>query len=213
VLLLIAIGLTVSNGVWGAGAFDAGTLDAEKVQVGQWWRAITALTLHLDGEHLAGNLLIGAWFGHLLGRQLGPGHAWCLVLLGAGASNLIEASLLPAPYQAVGASTAVFTALGLACAYSWGTHTRWAQSWAARWTPLICGVLLLTWLGSGGNDSAGEVDVAAHAMGFTLGLLLGIAVARSRLQPLLARIPQWTTGLVALGGIAVAWSLALRTVT
>src|SRR6185437_8378208 len=208
-LLLVGIGLAVSNGLWGVGAFDAGMLNAADVRAGQWWRVLTALTLHVDGEHLLGNLLIGAWFGQLVGRQLGPGHAWFLVLVGAGTSNLLEAFLLAPPYQSVGASTAVFTALGLASAYSWGTHARWSQSWAARWTPLICGVVLLAFLGSGGSESAGDVDVAGHGLGFALGILLGLLVTASRVQRASQRIPQWTTGLVALSSLAAAWSFAL----
>ena len=207
--VLIVVGLAVSNGLWRLDAFEAGTLDAGRVQAGQWWRAWTALTLHLDGEHLAANLLVGIWFGYLAGRLQGPGHAWFLVVTGAAASNLLEALLAPASHRAVGASTAVFTALGLICAYSWGTHSRWAQRWALQWGPLVCGVVLLAWFGSGGSGSAGQVDVLAHALGFTTGALLGVLAARPVSQRLLRRVPQWATGLIALGQIALAWGFAL----
>ena len=36
-----------------------GLSDADKVMHGQWWRTITALTLHGDARHIASNLLSG----------------------------------------------------------------------------------------------------------------------------------------------------------
>jgi membrane associated rhomboid family serine protease len=206
---LIVIGLCVANGLWGSNAFEAGTLNAGRVQAGQWWRAWTALTLHLDGGHLAANLLVGIWFGYLAGRQQGPGHAWFLVVTGAAAANLLEALLAPPTHLAVGASTAVFTALGLLSAYAWVTQARRAQRWALQWAPLVCGVVLLAWFGSGSDEGAGQVDVIAHALGFIVGALLGLLAARPRVRPLLQRIPQWLTGLLALAQIAIAWRLAL----
>jgi membrane associated rhomboid family serine protease len=217
--VLIIIGLSVANGLWRPDAFDAGALDAARVQAGQWWRVLTALTLHLDGEHLAANLLVGIWFGYLAGRQQGPGHAWFLVLNGAALANLVEALSAPPGHRAVGASTAVFTALGLLSAYSFRTRSRGRQHWALQWAPLVCGVVLLAWFGSGATDGTGEpgagqigvaqVDVVAHALGFAAGIALGLTVALPRAQGLLQRIPQWVSGAIALAEIAAAWRLAI----
>ena len=38
---------------------NAGIADAGKILRGEWWRTITAMTLHGDGRHLAGNLVSG----------------------------------------------------------------------------------------------------------------------------------------------------------
>jgi membrane associated rhomboid family serine protease len=208
--VLLFVALAVANDLWRPGAFEAGTLDAGRIQAGQWWRAWTALTLHVDGEHLLGNLLVGSWFGYLAGRQQGPGHAWVLVVTGAAASNVIEALLAPANHQAVGASTAVFTALGLLSAYTWGTHARWAQRWALQWAPLVGGLVLLAWFGSGDSSNPGQVDVLAHVLGFAVGVLFGLAVARPVVRQLLTHVPQWLTGLIALAELAAAWSFALH---
>jgi membrane associated rhomboid family serine protease len=70
-------------------------------------------------------------------------------------------------------------------------------------------VVLLAWFGSGSDEGAGQVDVIAHALGFIVGALLGLLAARPRVRPLLQRIPQWLTGLLALAQIAIAWRLAL----
>ncbi|MGH8136572.1 MAG: rhomboid family intramembrane serine protease [Steroidobacteraceae bacterium] len=214
--VLISVAYAISTGLWRLDAFDAGELDAGRVQSGQWWRAWTALTLHLDGPHLAANTGAGIWFGYLAGRLMGPGNAWLLVVLGAGVANWVEAYFGPATHRAVGASTAVFTALGLLSAYSWSTRLRFPQRWAARWGPLVAGVILLGWTGTGGSDGTGPegsggegVDIVAHALGFAVGVLLGTAVASRRATRVLDRLPQWLVGLAALVPIVVAWSRAL----
>src|SRR5262245_8106375 len=112
-MTLLLVGSAVAGGYWRLDSFDLGAIDAARVQDGEWWRAWTALTLHVDAGHLVANLGAGAWFGYLAGRQIGPGHTWLLTVLGAGIANLIESLLGPAGHHSVGASTAVFTVLGL----------------------------------------------------------------------------------------------------
>ena len=96
VLVLLGVAVAISSGIGRLDAFEAGELNAGLVRQGQWWRAWTALTLHLDPAHIAANIGAGAWFGYLAGRLLGPGTAWALVVLGAGAANWVEAMLAAA---------------------------------------------------------------------------------------------------------------------
>jgi rhomboid protease GluP len=212
-LLLITIGLLVSNGYWRLDAFDTGEIDAVRVQSGQWWRAWTALTLHLDGAHLIANLAAGIWFGYLAARQIGSGITWLLIVTGAAVANLLEALLGPDSHRSVGASTAVFTALGLLAAHSWRLRATTIQRWALRWAPLVGGVVLLGWFGTGGGEDSEAVvstDIVAHAGGFLIGVLLGAIVAQPRTQRVFNRIPQWLSGLAALASIVIAWGCALR---
>ena len=51
--------------------FAAGRVDGELIRNGEWWRTITALTLHADAKHLIGNLVFGVLFGLFAGRLLG----------------------------------------------------------------------------------------------------------------------------------------------
>ena len=190
VAVLVGVAWALSNGL---------------VQHGQWWRAWTALTLHLDGPHLAANLGAGVWFGYLAARQMGGGTAWLLTVTGAALANLLEGLLGPPEHQAVGASTAVFAALGAMSAYSWRERFQLPQRWARRWGPLIAGVILLGWTGSAGEGT----DLVAHVAGFAVGALLGATVALPRFQRLLDRVPQWLTGAAALASLAIAWSCAL----
>ncbi len=204
--VLIAVAYAVGSGTFRLDAFDRGDLDAASVRLGEWWRAWTALTLHLDAAHLAANLAAGVWFGYLAGRLLGPGVAWVLVVNGAAAANLLEGWLAPADYRSAGASTAVFSALGLLAAYSWRERRRLAQHWARSWSPLIAGVVLLGWLGTAGEHT----DVFGHLAGFVVGLLLGALAAVPNVRSVLERVPQWLAGALAIGAIGFAWGLALR---
>jgi membrane associated rhomboid family serine protease len=217
VLVLVGVGLAVSHGIGRLDAFDTGELDAGKIKSGQWWRAWTALTLHLDIAHLVANLGAGVWFGALAARQIGSGTAWFLIVNGAAIANLLEALLGPASHQSVGASTAVFTALGLLAAHSWTRRRQLPQRWAQRWAPLVAGALLLGWLGTGGQDATqpdsqadgDNVDIVAHVAGFLVGLGLGALVALDSLERAANRVPQWLSGFAALAALAVAWSYAL----
>jgi rhomboid protease GluP len=204
-LVLLGVAWALSNGLVRLDAFDMGELDAARIQAGEWWRAWTALTLHLDGPHLAANLGAGVWFGYLAGRQMGSGTAWLLTVTGAAIANLLEGLLGPPEHRAVGASTAVFSALGAMSAYSWRERFALPQRWARRWGPLVAGVILLGWTGSAGEGT----DVVAHLAGFAVGALLGATAALPNIQPLLGRVPQWLAGAAALASIAIAWGCAL----
>jgi rhomboid protease GluP len=203
--VLLCVALAISSGFWRPEAFENGALDAGLVQRGQWWRAWTALTLHLDANHIVANLGGGIWFGYLAARQLGSGMAWFLIVTGAALANWLEAVLGSALHRSVGASTAVFTALGLMAAHSWRTRLPLRLSWARRRAPLVAGAVLLGWLGTAGEGT----DVVAHIMGFTVGCLFGAAAGLPAVARILLRVPQWLAGLAALASLAVAWAFAL----
>jgi rhomboid protease GluP len=203
--VLLGVAWALSNGVVRLDAFDVGELDAARVQAGQWWRAWTALTLHLDGPHLAANLVAGVWFGYLAARQMGSGSAWLLSVTGAALANLLEGLLGPPEHRAVGASTLVFSALGAMSAYSWRERLALPQRWARRWGPLVAGVILLGWTGSAGE----QTDLVAHVAGFAVGALFGATAALPRVQRIKARVPQWLSGAAALASLAIAWACAL----
>jgi membrane associated rhomboid family serine protease len=206
VATLLGVAYALSNGLVRLDAFDLGTLDCARVQRGEWWRAWTALTLHLDGPHLAANLGAGVWFGYLAAQQIGGGTAWFLIVTGAAVANLAEGLTGPPEHSAVGASTAVFTALGLLSAHAWRERFHLPQHWVRRWGPLIAGVVLLGWTGSAGEGT----DLVAHVAGFLTGAVLGVAAATPLSRRLLERVPQWFAGGAALAEIVIAWGWALR---
>ena len=173
---------------------------------GEWWRAVAALTLHLDQAHLLGNLLFGVGIGILAGKVFGPGLAWASIV-GAGAvANYLDMLISPSTHRAVGASTAVFAALGLLAGFAWRQRLTLRERFRYRWAPLFAGVCLLGFLGAGGE----HVDVLGHALGFAMGVGLGWIYARAHVPRSRGYGLQLGAGAAALGLVAAAWIFALR---
>lgn len=147
IAILLFVSYCAGNQLFGLEWLSMGSLDAGAGR--QWWRSVTALTLHLDQEHLLGNVLFGALGGIAASRLLGAGVAWASILWAATLANFTEMFISPATHHAVGASTAVFAALGLLTGMAWqqGLTAR-ERAWY-RWAPLIAGISLLTLLGAG----------------------------------------------------------------
>lgn len=178
---------------------DAGVLDTLAFRSGEVWRAVTALTLHFDVAHLLSNLGFGAFFGWLASQLLGPGVAFGGAVAAATLANALNASFQPANHVSAGASTMVFSMLGLLAAYAWRRRADSGERWAYRWAPLIAGVFLLGFTGVGGENT----DVLAHLTGFATGTLAGWWLGRLPRMP--GNLAQWLAGLGALAGIACAW--------
>jgi hypothetical protein len=119
---------------------QAGTAVAERIAAGQWWRAVTALTLHADLLHLAGNVVACLIFVAAVGRWLGGGlGALAILLCGAGA-NLLTAAVHRTAFSSLGASTATFAALGLCAGLQVVRRLRGEMRRAYAWVPLGAGL-------------------------------------------------------------------------
>lgn len=143
---------------------------------GEWWRPFTALFLHADLSHLAGNLAGGAAFGTLVSRAIGSLKAWPLILACGTLGNVITARIVyPESFLSIGASTAVFAALGILSGVGLAETFRERSSlpWMRIVAPVLAGVVLLGFLGSGSPGS--NTDALGHVCGFGTGLLGGVA--------------------------------------
>jgi rhomboid protease GluP len=202
----IAVAWAVLVHAFDKGWRSAGVLDAGFLERGEWWRVLTALTLHGDMLHLLSNLAFGALFGYPAARLFGPGVAWLLILLGGGLAYGIDALLHPPQHYLLGASTAVFTALGLIAAYGWRRHLRDWTPWMRNASPLVAGLALLAFTGTGGENT----DILAHFAGFAIGAAIGALCARLPMPAPGRTAPQWASGIAAFALLALAWTLALR---
>jgi len=183
---------------------EIGRVDGQSMLVGrQWWRAVTSLTLHSGPEHLLSNLVFGGVFLHFLCRETGPGVAWSLTVITAGLANAVNVIIHGHDHLAIGASTAVFAALGLLIGFQQQSST--PRGWA--FAPVGAGLALLAWLGTGGE----RTDVGAHLFGFAAGLALSLGVSKAGLWNVLVlrQLPQGMCGLCAFGCIVSAWGAAI----
>jgi len=204
--LIIACSLAGWSSPSGPAFTSWGQVDAGLVQDGQWWRSITALTLHADWPHLLSNLVFGALFLGMAGKWLGGGMAVLLTVIGGASGNLLNAFLRDAPHASLGASTAVFAALGIAVANALRPSIRSQSRAMQRWSPLIAGGLLLAMNGTGGE----RTDVGAHFAGFFAGLVYGWLSTSLPKQWLTKSWVQWCA--VAIGALAIlgAWAVAFQ---
>jgi rhomboid protease GluP len=88
-LILLLIAYCAGLGLFGSDWYAVGVIDAGPAR-SEWWRAITALTLHVDPAHLFSNLLFGVLVGAGASRLLGPGVAWFAAVLAGACGNYVE---------------------------------------------------------------------------------------------------------------------------
>jgi rhomboid protease GluP len=203
-LVLLLTAYCAGLGLFGHDWYASGVIDAGPAR-SEWWRAITALTLHVDPAHLLGNLIFGVLIGVAASRLLGPGVAWFAALFAGAFANYVEMLIAPASHRALGASTAVFAALGLLTGLAWTERLTFRERNWYRWAPLVAGVCLLTLFGAGGE----HVDVLGHFLGFAFGVVAGWLCAIAGVPRSKGLATQILFGAAAALSIGLAWLLAL----
>jgi len=193
------------HGVFGVNFWTAGKMHAGGVVNGEWWRTVTSLTLHGDVSHLAGNIVFGCAFAVLAGHTLGAGLTWFCIVLAGGLGNLVNAYIQSPGHTAIGASTAVFGALGLLSAFEWMRRHALNYPPMRRFAPLLGGALLLGFLGTSGDNT----DVMAHVTGLLAGVVIGVIAGKTRLPQHLGGTDQIVLGALALAAVVASWSAAL----
>jgi rhomboid protease GluP len=186
--------------------FDRGSADAQRILQGELWRTVTALTLHADVAHALSNAVAAFLFFSAVASMVGVGLAGVLVLLAGTGGNIANAFLHGAPHVAVGASTAVFGAVGMLGSLGMARRRRRALSRWRAWLPLAAALALLGMLGSSGE----RVDIWAHLCGLLVGTVLGMLIAWVMPRTPAALPIQWTCGTAASAVLIYCWILAFR---
>lgn len=182
-----------------------GSANASEIFDGEWWRLVTALTLHADELHLLANVLFGAYFFLTLTREIGSGLGWVLILLAGIAGNLLNSWAQGPQHDSLGASTAVFAAVGalggLRALRGSGIHYRRA------FVPIAAAVALLGLLGTAGSNT----DLGAHLFGFLAGMAGGAAAALAlNRRGLPGKATNRILSFVAAATPVLAWAAALH---
>ena len=201
--LIVLTGIHVRSAISGEAWKAAGLWNADKISAGEFWRLITALTLHGDEAHLASNLFWVTALLAVLGVDLGGGLAPLFMLL-AGLSSNIAMLLLGAEHSSLGASTMVFALVGLLCSLRTADSIRERRIHGGNfvsllpWLPLFTAVAVFAFYGTAPGS-----DVLAHLCGLVCGLLWGVAALPCK-KAASHKWIQLASGLVAIGSVAAA---------
>ncbi len=192
---------------WVTGPFDLsnpwfreGALITQQVLAGEWWRAITAATLHADAGHALGNAIFLVVLGWAVAERLGGGAMLLLALVTAVAGFGVSL-LLSNAHSTVGASGGLFGLLGVAAGH--GVRGRPDPLGRRRQILRVVGAALMLLAFTAFSP---EANIKAHLGGFGCGLLLGLVLPR---RP----SPVWAQVLLAGAAVLVVaggWGLALR---
>lgn len=184
-----------------------GRLDVYRVRIlGEWWRVVTALTLHADSLHLFSNVLFGLPFFVLMARRLGLGLALALTLLSGICGNILNTFYQPNYHTSIGFSTALFGMVGVLSADLAVRDTNIGFK-RRVFLPLAAALALLAMLGTQGE----RTDYAAHVFGlcsgYALGLFTGSFITRYGRPP---RFLEWLVGAGVLAVLVLSWNLAFN---
>ena len=201
-LLLIGFfavtGTAAGRSVW----FERGSASAERIVAGEWWRTVTALTLHADAPHVVGNAAASVVLVGALSHQLGPGVGLALLLLAGAGGNALTAVAYGAHHNSVGASTAMFGAIGILAATRVVSRGRLPAA-RKRWMVIAASLALLALLGT-----SPDADLLAHLFGLLLGGAMGLVSALALPRPLRPST-QWALAVAVLVSVVGAWLRAL----
>lgn len=179
VLHLLVIGILVlfhsslSNKSFLRHWIERGRFDADQILGLEWPRVVTALTLHLDDPHLLSNAFALMIFLSGVNYFAGPGISALLVLLSGGLGNYLNALFYQTDHLAVGASTAVFGAVGLMGVLSAKNRVSLQSLRNHFLVPVIAALGIFALLGT--NPST---DVFAHLFGLISGIAVGLIFGR-----------------------------------
>lgn len=181
-----------------------GAADARYILEGQWWRCITATTLHADEAHFLSNLVSGYFILNLLNHRMAIGTVMLLSTVGAGVTNYLVALASGPGHVSIGFSSVVFCVLGMLAAVETLFLPRRGDRSLRRLTPLISAFFVAVLVGLGEN-----VDVKAHFYGFGIGALMGM-LARAFPSSWQRPAAQAVFSLATYGLYVAAWMLALK---
>lgn len=198
-LLLLSVHLAVSTSSAPEDYVAVFGADARRILKGEAYRCVTALLLHADAAHIAGNMAGMALFGGAVCVVAGSGVGWLMILASGIFGNLMNALAYEVGHMSVGASTAVFGAVGILCAFQAVDAVRTGRGWKRTALVLGSGLALLAFLGASARS-----DLGAHLFGFLSGVLMG-GVYRLWMRHPLGLNGQLLCGGITASTIVLSW--------
>ena len=183
-----------------------GISDASKVLKGEWWRTLTAQTLHGDVRHLASNLICGYIVMNMITFRIPLLRLAPFIAIASASANLCGSLTVQTNFRSLGFSTFVFAAIGCLSVIEFRLMPKETHGLLRRFAPLCGATSLAVFLGLGEN-----ADILGHAYGFIAGLFCGFIPSKKALR--------WGTPLSTIDSIGlliyyalyiVAWKIAMN---
>jgi membrane associated rhomboid family serine protease len=198
-LLLLSVHLAVTTSSAPGDYMDVFGADASRIVRGETYRCVTALLLHSDAVHLAGNMVGLILFGGVVSSVAGTGVGWLAILICGIVGNWMNASAYEVRHLSIGASTSVFGAVGIMSAYQAVIAKQTGKGWKRVGLALGGGLGLLAFLGTSARS-----DLGAHLFGFVVGGAMGASYGKwipLKKGPAM----QWLSGVAAALLVVGAW--------
>ena len=183
---------------------QAGKSIAANILDGEWWRCITALTLHANAKHFLSNIISGYFILNLLFLRRNPIKASAVVLLAAISANFFVAFTIKESFSSLGFSTYVFASLGALALVEAieATKNDLDVSMWRKLQPLYSAFLIAVMLGVGENS-----DILAHFYGFILGVICSLIFLRKHSSNVFIKIKTFILFMIY-GVFAISWYFA-----
>jgi len=164
VLIFAITGPWEANSIW----FQKGAANSQAILAHyEWFRVVTALTLHANILHLLNNCVLGGILVHFFLLCVGSGIGLFALLLASITGNSVNVLLHGPGHIFVGFSTAIFAVIGMLAILSYKDKVSGIRAYFQL--PLMGAFALLAMLGSAGAHT----DLGAHFFGLVSGLLIG----------------------------------------
>ncbi len=179
----------------------AGANDAAKVINGEFYRAITALTLHANIAHIASNMIFFLILIKSVVKYFNEGKAWFFIILSGFLANVVSDYIYQKFHSSIGFSTSVFAVIGMLSFQNFIIKNQ-NSSIIKKYLPISAGIALLAFTGTGKN-----VDLIAHIAGFFSGIV--VLMLYYKKFPFFDSIKERTYKFIVVFTILFSWLLAI----
>ena len=152
-------------------AFNYLAFSGNNLLLGRVWTPITALLLHADLMHLAGNMIFLFVFGNTLERELGSKKTLTAFFTGGILSFLLSASFYNPKIHMIGASAAIFTMTSIVMLVK---PLKFSFIFLMP-QGLVAIIYFIYNVAAVYFEVQGNVAFISHIMGFIIGIPMGIA--------------------------------------
>ncbi len=173
-----------------------GANDAYKVLNGEFYRCVTALTLHANIIHLASNIIFFSIIFRYVVKFFGEGLSWFLIIISGIWGNFFTSFIYGSFHSSIGFSTSVFATIGILANIN--------LKILKNYLPLIGAFFLLIMLGGGDK----KVDVLSHITGLISGFAITEIILK-KYSSIISHKNQIYFKIITISILILSWLFAL----